>query len=170
MAPTPARPPGPIAEQEWDWQLLRTLALRQARRLLDVDRAEDAAQEAVLRAWRNARACTGADPAPWVATIARREALRIVARTADEPLAGSSDEVALGPDDLGPSAADERLDMRTAVRRLSRPEREALLLHYWADMTHEQIAATLQIPLGTVKLRVFRARMKLKPVVGAREE
>ena len=62
----------------------------------------------------------------------------------------------------------ERLDIRRALRALSAPEREAVLLHYWADMSQPQIAKLLATPLGTIKLRVFRGRAKLRDAtVGA---
>jgi RNA polymerase sigma factor (sigma-70 family) len=82
-------------------------------------------------------------------------------RRRDEPLAED------GPHhhdrwETEPDCPDQRLDVRKAVAALSEPEREALLLHYWADMTHEQIATSLNAPLGTIKLRVFRAREKLR--------
>lgn len=136
--------------------------MRQARRFVDRDLAEDAAQEAVLRAWRHRRTCTASDPGPWVGTIARREALRLLARERAQAI------TELNPDEDSRVQAEEldsadRSDLLAAVGRLSPPLRQALFLHYWADLSHQQIATVLGAPLGTVKLRVYRARMKLRP-------
>ena len=70
-------------------------------------------------------------------------------------------------DDLGPVDTDcyrralFENEIRQALRALSPKEQQALLLHYWADMTHQEIATALSIPVGTIKLRVFRGRRKL---------
>lgn len=53
----------------------------------------------------------------------------------------------------------ERLYPRIAA--LSPRDREVLFLHAWGDLTYEQIAAALQIPVGTVKSRLSRIRGKL---------
>jgi len=141
----------------WDWGALQTLALREARRYLDPDRALDAAQEAALRAWRRAGTCSG-EPAPWIATIARREALRIATRRGEDGLPET-----YGPDaDRGPAgAAGERLDMAAALATLPREQQQAVFLRYWADKTEAEIAAALRTPVGTIKVRLHRARATL---------
>jgi RNA polymerase sigma factor (sigma-70 family) len=73
-----------------------------------------------------------------------------------------SDDLSVGS---GEPARIERLDLIAALAGLSPRDRQALFLHYWADLSHEQIATALATPLGTVKLRVYRARTKLKPAV-----
>ena len=67
---------------EWDWGLVRAQCLREAQGVLGQSGgAEDAAQEAAVRAWRRQDSClTPERPQPWVATIARNEALRIAAQ------------------------------------------------------------------------------------------
>jgi DNA-directed RNA polymerase specialized sigma24 family protein len=50
-----------------------------------------------------------------------------------------------------------------AVRRLPLRERDALTLSAWEGLTHEEIAAALDIPVGTVKSRLARARARLDP-------
>lgn len=61
--------------------------------------------------------------------------------------------------DLGPCLA-------AALAQLSRPQREVLLLHAWADLDHDEIAATLRIPAGTVRSRLSRARASLRRQLG----
>lgn len=75
-----------------------------------------------------------------------------------------SDPVA--PDDHDRSSAQldaageiERLYPRIAA--LSARDREVLFLHAWGDLTYEQIAAALRIPVGTVRSRLSRIRAKL---------
>lgn len=131
--------------------------MREARRLLDPDLAQDAAQEAVVRAWRNARSCTG-QPEPWIRTIARREALRILNRPVAQLLPDAGDPAAQH-DPL--ANLDQRLDITRQVSELSPDEQLVLLLRHWADKSGEEIAALLGIPLGTVKIRIHRAHKKL---------
>lgn len=63
---------------------------------------------------------------------------------------------------------EERADAEAAVRglaarieRLPARDRETLLLHAWGDLTYEQIAVALQVPVGTVRSRLNRVRRKL---------
>ena len=122
------------------------------------DRAEDAAQEAMLRAWRRQDGCRDpAHPGPWLRRIATNEALRIVSRdreTADE------DEIAI----TGPDTAQE-LFVRDLVKRLEPADRRLVYLRYWADVPVGEIARRLQMPEGTVKIRLHRARASLRRMV-----
>jgi RNA polymerase sigma-70 factor (ECF subfamily) len=67
-----------------------------------------------------------------------------------------------------PDAARGDLDPRlaTALARLSREQREVLLLHAWADLDHDEIAAALRIPRGTVSSRLSRARASVRAELG----
>jgi RNA polymerase sigma-70 factor (ECF subfamily) len=56
----------------------------------------------------------------------------------------------------------ERADVQAALRRLSRRDRELLALRYGEDLTQAAIAVRLGIPEGTVKVRLHRARDKLR--------
>src|SRR3982751_3363019 len=68
-----------LAGHEWDWARLRRRSRDEAMRVLgDPCRADDAAQEAVTRAWRLRDRCRDPHrPERWVAQIARNEALRL---------------------------------------------------------------------------------------------
>ena len=48
------------------------------------------------------------------------------------------------------------------LKRLKSDERAILLLHFSHDLTHQEIAMVMQIPLGTVKTLIRRSRLKLK--------
>ena len=146
---------------DWDWNHLRAIAYREARQVLgDPDRAQDAAQEAAARAWRNASACRGAEAGSWIRTIARREALRIAARR-DEPPTADAPASSCDTADVG-----ARLDVQSAVARLRPIERRLILEHYWGDLTCAEIARRLQMPEGTVKIRLHRARRRLAEALG----
>src|SRR4051794_41348361 len=68
----------------WDWATVHRLALREARTILGPGPdAEDAAQEAAMRAWRRRATCRDA-PGAWVRTIAQNEALRTAGRRPDQ--------------------------------------------------------------------------------------
>ena len=51
---------------------------------------------------------------------------------------------------------------RLALAELRPEEREILLLHAWAELGDEEIAAALALPLGTVKSRLHRARGRVR--------
>ena len=59
----------------------------------------------------------------------------------------------------------ERIDVSRALRRLSGRERDVVLRHYWQGMSCEEIARELACPLGTIKVRLHRARQKLGPAL-----
>jgi len=147
-------------DSAWDWGLVVAWCQSEARRTIGRSpAAEDAAQEAALRAWRRRRQCrTPGEARPWVAAIARREALRAVARgRAEEPL---GDEEASVPG--GVPGAELAYDVRAAVGRLDPESRRLLLLRYWLDLTQEETARTLGIPEGTAKVRLHRVRHTLR--------
>lgn len=70
-----------------------------------------------------------------------------------------------------PPAHTDRLelrDMETALALLPADQREILLLVALEEMTYEEVAATLRIPVGTVMSRLARAREKLRAVMEGR--
>ncbi|MEV0973869.1 RNA polymerase sigma factor [Microtetraspora glauca] len=126
------------------------------RRMLDAERADDVAQEiwlAVIRGLPRLR-----DPgrfAPWLFTIARRavtdrlreEYARAEAPTGAEPTA--DDPV---------QAVVDRAGLVSALSDLPVVEREILVLFYLEDLSLEDCAEICQVPVGTVKSRLNRAR------------
>jgi RNA polymerase sigma factor (sigma-70 family) len=154
------------AEPTWDWDELRRTCGRDLRRLLgDSHAAEDAVQEALVRAWRNRHKCRRADaPAPWVRRIAHNEALRLASRNherresgglGDErPAAGSLEEQVLS-----------RLSVEQVLGRLSGADRELVRLRYEQDLAHGAIADRLGIPEATVRVRIHRVRKRLSDLI-----
>jgi len=108
----------------------------------------------VLRAWRHRAKCKAERPEAWLRSIARREALRVLS-TAEPPTPHAPAE----PDHA--ETTDARIDVARALKRLSARERDVVVRHYWHDMSCEEIASELACPLGTIKVRLHRARHKL---------
>jgi RNA polymerase sigma-70 factor (ECF subfamily) len=129
--------------------------LREAQRTLGRSpAADDAAQETILRAWRHRAACRAERPEAWLRAIARREALRVLAAADPPPIADR-------PAQDHAETVEARVDVARAMRRLSPPERDVVVRHYWHDMSCAEIASELATPIGTVKIRLHRARDKL---------
>jgi RNA polymerase sigma factor (sigma-70 family) len=130
----------------------------------DATLAEDATQQAFLQAWR---AAPDFDPSralgPWLATIARRAAIDVYrhSRRHDTHSDLDSAEAILVSH---PPSLDELYEMwevRRAVDSLPAEDQEVVRLQHFAGMTHAEISERLQIPLGTVKSRTFRAHRRL---------
>jgi RNA polymerase sigma-70 factor (ECF subfamily) len=151
----------------WDWGQARDLCYREARRVTrDRTLAEDAAQEALLRAWRARASCrTPEAPGPWLAAIARNVAIAAVARQRRQPASVALEGARLGEAD--PKAQDamaqalERVVFGDLLCLLTAPERRLLRLRYEDDLTHPEIARRLGLPEGTVKVRLHRLRARL---------
>jgi RNA polymerase sigma-70 factor (ECF subfamily) len=123
--------------------------------------AEDIAQDALLRAWRRRSTLREADRRnQWLATIVRNEAFRQHARVRPDPTA--TIETYEGVEDPQVVATVERADLHAALKALSDRDRQLLELRYNEDLTQQAIARRLGIPEGTVKVRLHRARNKLR--------
>jgi RNA polymerase sigma-70 factor, ECF subfamily len=115
----------------------------------------------LLRAWR--RRSTLRDPArrnQWLATIVRNEAFRQRARVRPDPTAVI--ESSEGVEDAQVVATVERADLRAALDRLNDRDRELLEMRYQEDLTQAEIAEKLGIPENTAKVRLHRARNRLR--------
>jgi RNA polymerase sigma-70 factor (ECF subfamily) len=149
--------------QLWESDVARRRCLREARRILrDREDAEEAVQEAFIRAWRNRDSCR-TSPLPWLVQITRNEALRLAERRQRRRASEVPDEC---PDLHGcESGIDRAIDSVATEQALSvlRPEDRTLIhLRYVEDLTQGQVAARLGVPEGTVKVRLHRARLRLR--------
>jgi RNA polymerase sigma-70 factor, ECF subfamily len=123
--------------------------------------AEDIAQDALLRAWRRRSTLRDADRRnQWLATIVRNEAFRQHARFRPDPT--STIEFSEGAEDERVLAAVELADLHAALNLLSDRDRLLLEMKYEEDLTQAMIARRLGIPEGTVKVRLHRARNRLR--------
>lgn len=139
------------------------------------DLAEDLAQEALLKVWRKARLFdpSKASASTWIFTIARN--LRIdAARRAARPLP-DADEPMFAPE-AEPRADDALLRgerdarIRAAFSELPPAQYDVVKMHFMEDAPHSEIAARLNLPLGTVKSRLRLAFEKIRIVIGDQSE
>ena len=141
-------------------------------RRVGAELADDLAAETFVIAFRSRSRYDASigDARPWLfgiaANLARRHwrterrRLRAYARTGVDPLADEVDEVERRIDALaaGPELAG-------ALASLSARERDVLLLFAWADLNYAEIASALEIPVGTVRSRLSRARARVRELV-----
>jgi len=140
---------------------VRTAAQRIVR---DAGEAEDLLHDIFLEIWRSA-----SDYEPdrgsvrtWLLVRTRSRSLDRRRRLSRHPADASLTIADFG----GPPPSADHLTLRSAVTRLPAPLRELLELGYYAGMSSAEIAAALEIPLGTVKSRVARALTALRTALG----
>jgi RNA polymerase sigma-70 factor (ECF subfamily) len=129
----------------------------------DPVQALDVAQEALLRALRYFHAFRGVEPRPWLLRIVRNTWLDARKRRAvEQPLEVAEDEAAEGPPpEQAAIAGDRRRQVAAALAALPTEAREILVLREIEDLSYKEIAAVLDLPIGTVMSRLARAREKL---------
>jgi RNA polymerase sigma factor (sigma-70 family) len=111
-----------------------------------------------------------ADARPWLMGIAtnilhhhyRAESIRLRAL---ERAASFSPEVPVDDPDARMDAQATAPALARALRELSQGERDVLLLYAWSDLSYDEIARALDVPIGTVRSRLHRARRHLREPV-----
>ncbi len=133
----------------------------------DLTEAEEVVSEAFVRAAARPAAFARIDnPEAWLRTVAVN-----AARTRHRRRAiGLRLHVAHEPQHRHPDLSTERLALVQALRGLPAAQREALALHYLADLSVQQVAETLGVPAGTVKARLSRGRAALAELLTREEE
>jgi RNA polymerase sigma-70 factor, ECF subfamily len=128
------------------------------RRLHDDERAEDLNQEVFLAV---IRAADRFEPRALVRTYLYGIAMNLLAaerrRRAKDSPPGKK-----GPEPATREAPDSVLWIRQALERLDDAEREILMLREYEQLSYTEIAQLLQLPMNTVRSRLFRARLALK--------
>jgi RNA polymerase sigma-70 factor (ECF subfamily) len=135
--------------------------------------AEDATQDALVKAWRALGRFRADEPLrPWLLRIVANEARnrrrsagrreRLVLRAA-----ASSGEAAPSPE---ATALDrlERAELLRVLDELPAAAREVLACRFLLELSEEETAAALDVPVGTVKSRTSRALERLKEAYGSR--
>ncbi|HTT13299.1 MAG TPA: sigma-70 family RNA polymerase sigma factor [Burkholderiaceae bacterium] len=148
-----------------------------ARWLLRSDQAaEDAVQDALMRAFRYVGSLRGQDARPWLLGIVRNTCFTALERARSAPQHVEFDdaefEAALGEAERSQSdpAAQlqrqrTRMQVNAAIRALSPPLREVIVLREFEDLDYAQIAKIVAVPVGTVMSRLSRAREKLRSIL-----
>jgi RNA polymerase sigma-70 factor (ECF subfamily) len=134
--------------------------------LRDPEAADDAAQEAMTRAWRQRGSChSPGAPGPWVAQIARNEALRLWQREQGRRARDGEVEEEAAPGEPLEDQTIRRVSVRQALDTLTAEERQLVSLRYESDLAHPAIAQVLGMPEGTVKVRLHRIRKRLATLI-----
>lgn len=124
----------------------------------DLAEAEDAVQEAYVRAWQRWERLTAqGDPLPWVRTVASRLAVSTWRRTRNRVLAHRRH----GPSVDVPELSPDRVALVDALRELTPQQRQAVVLFHLLDLPVEQVARETGVSSGTVRTRLSRARKVL---------
>jgi RNA polymerase sigma-70 factor (ECF subfamily) len=157
------------------------LVFHLAARSLDRSAAEEIVQDVFLTVWRKAASF---DPArgrfrPWLLQIAHRRILNELRQRSRRPRLETDPEgeQAAALSDPGPEPSEaaweeyRRAVLRAAVETLPPPQRQALGLAFFDELTHEQVASLLGLRLGTAKTRIraaiLRLREHLTPILAA---
>jgi RNA polymerase sigma factor (sigma-70 family) len=135
--------------------------------------AEDLTSSVFLEAWRKREQLrlSTADELllPWLLGVAtnlvrnRSRRVQRFSRATKELWARQSRRGDESPDVVAQAIDEERMAaLLTAIKALPRVEREVLALYAWADLTYGEIAKALDVPIGTVRSRLARARGRLR--------
>lgn len=130
----------------------------------DAEDARDIVAEAFARAWARWPAVSKADaPEAWVRTVAHRLAISNWRKARNRRTA----HVRLGMPAAVPGPSDDGMVLTAALTTLPEKHRRAIVLHYFADLSVEQIAAEMGSPPGSVKVWLSRGRADLARVLAA---
>jgi RNA polymerase sigma-70 factor (ECF subfamily) len=125
--------------------------------------AEDAVQEALLRAWERSekgdeiRSLEG-----WVTTVALNLARSGLRRIRSERRARAR----LGTSGVGEPLTADRIDVDRALAALPRRQRVVAVLRYYLQLDTREVASVLGLNEGTIKSTLFRARVALAEALG----
>lgn len=129
--------------------------------------ADEAAQEAFVAAWRALPNFRGdAKFSTWLYRLTTNAAIDVMRREKRHQTVGDGEMIDLADDADSPQETVERTEQQEAVQKalatLSEEYREVLLLRYMEELDYAEIAEVLQLPSGTVKSRINRAKAALK--------
>lgn len=140
------------------------LVLALCRRSLPTEQdAEDVTQQVFVAAWRSRERF---DPArgtlaSWLMGIARHKVVDRLRNLERQPRPVEvRDEVPV--DEAGIDRLAERLLVADALRRLPEAQRRSVELAFLSELTHEEVAQRLDLPLGTVKSHIRRGLQRLR--------
>ena len=138
----------------------------------DSSLAEEITQEALVLVWRNAAQFdpSKASASAWVFTIARNQSVDRFRRTR-RPAFDPTDPAFVSDVEAGPDQQLERAETDQRVREvmsaLSANEKNVLMLSFYENHSHGEIAKQLNLPIGTVKSRIRLAFAKIRAALDA---
>ena len=135
----------------------------------DVELAEDAAQDAFIQAWLNLSSFhPGTSLRNWLYRIAVNAALDVLRREPKTPFA-DVESLSMADPLAGPEAIflkkERAAIVQQAILSLAETSRAVLVLREYCGLSYQEIASTLDIPLGTVMSRLNYARDRLKELL-----
>lgn len=133
--------------------------------------ARDATQDAFIAALRGlASFRSDAQLSTWLHRIAVNASLDVIrkrSRHQSRPIEDAGERPAEGPGpDEAAALAHRAAEVRRAVLALSEEHRAVIVLHDLQGMQYAEVAEALEVPVGTVKSRIHRARMELASHLG----
>jgi RNA polymerase sigma factor (sigma-70 family) len=136
--------------------------------LRDPERAKDAVQSALFRAWRDLP--TLRDPErfdAWLHRILVRSCIEETRRGRRQRFDVELTEIDSPPAADGASAVADRDQLERGFRRLEPEQRALIVLHHYLDLPLPEVAFALRIPLGTAKSRLYRALQVMRAGIEA---
>lgn len=130
--------------------------------------AEEAVHDAFLRIWKSAATYNAASGSGrgWIYTIVRNRALNILRGEARTDLTDDVEAFGQASEDETPEEVMSRLSdadaLRRCLERLDARRRGVILLAYTQGLSHGELAARMNVPLGTMKSWIRRGLMALK--------
>ena len=140
------------------------------------EEAEDVLQEVFIQVWRRAGDFdeTRGRPFTWLVTLARSRAidrLRSLAARERVAVAGSREETEQVSDAaLDAFRAEQRGLVNSALDQLPEEQKHPLVLAYFEGLTQSEIATRLGAPLGTIKTRMRSGLIRLRELLGSKNE
>ena len=129
----------------------------------DRHEAEDVLQDTYRSVWKSRKLFQeGRSERAWMASILRRRVVDHWRRPRPPAVLGESHELEISTHDVDPARDELTDEMQRALDQLPDELRETLLLVVVAELTHQETADLLGVPLGTVLSRVSRARRRLR--------
>src|SRR5437764_10299362 len=140
----------------------------------DYGLAEELLQDTLVAVWKSAQSFEGRSSVrTWLIGIARRQAHNTL-RQRRLPLADESEMEGLVATDGEPEAwtlaSFARDELAAAFRQLAPLHREVLVLTFVQELSYQETATILEVPVGTVKSRLSNARRALRAQLDGREE
>jgi RNA polymerase sigma-70 factor (ECF subfamily) len=133
------------------------------------DQAVDATQNAFVKAYQHLDSFDSTKRFfSWIYRILKNECLNVLRdRRPGEPL--PTDLVAAGDPADDFERRERRSAVQAALRELSDEHREVILLRHFTELSYEEIAAALEIPVKTVRARLYTARRRLATLLNSRK-
>jgi RNA polymerase sigma-70 factor (ECF subfamily) len=137
--------------------------------------AEDVLQDAFIQVWEKAPLYnpTRGKPLTWAVTLTRNKAIdRLRSTQRRNRLSDELEHEAQSLEQFDDKSSVEVVEalekgkqVRAAIQKLSKDQREVIELAFFSGLTQTEIAERLQEPLGTIKARIRRGMMKLRDVL-----